>query len=194
LESGLLETVESPPAPPPPPVPSIEEDPMQTQDTMEAVSKPRPVSPTARIMIIDDDRDVISYMLAFLHERFEIFGVYDPIAAVYKIIRYQPDLIILDVSMPRMSGYQLSQLLRLNRNLRTIKILFASSKDSPEEIAYAKKLGAADYLTKPFKGEDLIHKVTAIVDGPNFIIREKALSFDEIRRAESNESLPAQFS
>jgi len=147
----------------------------------------------ARIMIIDDDSDVISFMLAVLHEQFEIFGVRDPISAIYKIIRYQPDLIMLDIAMPRLSGYQLSQLLRLNRNLRAIKILFVSSKDSPQEIAYAKKLGGVDYLVKPFDGEQLLRKVNAIVDAPDFIVREKALSFEEIRRAEVGDTSPSQF-
>ncbi|MCX8038435.1 MAG: response regulator [Candidatus Sumerlaeia bacterium] len=148
---------------------------------------------SARIMIVDDDRDIISYMLAVLRNRFEAFGVHDPVSAIYKIIRYQPDLIILDISMPRLSGYQLSQLLRLNRNLRTIKFMFASSKDSAQEIAYAKQLGAADYLVKPFEPEALLEKVLGIVEAPDFIIREKAMTFDEIRRAESADSAPSQF-
>lgn len=147
----------------------------------------------ARIMIIDDDGDVIAFMLAILRDHFEVFGVRDPVSAIYKIIRYQPDLIILDVAMPRMSGYQLSQLLRLNRTLRQIKVLFASSKDAPNEIAYAKKLGAADYQVKPFGAEELLSKVNAIVDAPDFIVREKALSFNEIRQAESTDPSPSQF-
>jgi DNA-binding response OmpR family regulator len=142
----------------------------------------------ARIMIIDDDTDIITFMSAVLRSYFEVFGVSDPVSAIYKIIRYQPDLLILDIAMPRLSGYQLSQLLRLNRNLRAIKILFASSKDSPSEIAYAKKLGAAGYLTKPFGGEDLLRQVTEIVDAPDFIIREKALRFEEILEAEKTEA------
>jgi len=148
---------------------------------------------SARIMIVDDDRDIVSYMLAVLRERFEVFGVRDPMSAIYKIIRYQPDLIILDIAMPRISGYQLSQLLRLNRNLRTIKFMFASAKDNPQEIAYAKRLGASDYLVKPFAAEELLRKVTAIVDEPDFVVREKAMGFDEIRQSESAESSPSQF-
>jgi len=161
--------------------------------TEAKVSEPPLQASTARVMVVDDDHDIISYMLAVLRERYEAFGVRDPVSAIYKIIRYQPDLIILDIAMPRMSGYQLSQLLRLNRNLRTIKFMFVSSKDNPQEIAYAKKLGAADYLVKPFSAEELMNRVTSIVDAPDLIVREKALSFQDIRNIESADSSPSQF-
>ena len=154
--------------------------------TAERIAGDVPLAPAmVRVMIIDDDPDVIAYMLAVLRERYEVFGVHDPISAIYKIIRYQPDLIILDIAMPRLSGYQLSQLLRLNRNLRTVKVMFVSSKDTAQEIAYAKKLGAADYLVKPFAAHDLLRKVAGIVDAPDFVVREKALNFHDIRIAES---------
>jgi len=158
-----------------------------------AVMRPYGDSTRARIMIIDDDSDVIAFMLAILRNHYEAFGVRDPVSAIYKIIRYQPDLIILDIAMPRLSGYQLSQLLRMNRTLRQVKVLFASSKDSPEEIAYAKRLGAADYQVKPFSPEELLAKVDAIIDAPDFIVREKALSFEEIRGAETGDPSPSQF-
>jgi len=147
----------------------------------------------ARVMIVDESREAVGRMLSVLHGRFEVFGVHDPISALYKIIRYQPDVLILNVAMPRMSGYQLSQLLRLNPNLRTIKILFVLTRNRPNEIAYAKKLGAADCLVEPFGAEELLSKVTAITEAPDFIVREKALSLTEIHYAESTDSSASQF-
>jgi DNA-binding response OmpR family regulator len=72
-------------------------------------------------------------------------------------------------------------------------VLFASSKDRPDEIAYGKKLGASGYLTKPFSADDLLRAVTAIVDAPDFIVREKAMTFEEVRQAESQEGAPVQY-
>jgi len=147
----------------------------------------------ARIMIVDDSAEVVAAMLSALRDCFEVFGVTDPVSAIYKIIRYQPDMLILDAAMPRLSGYQLSQLLRLNPNLRTIRILFVLRRSSPQEIAYAQKLGATDYLVKPIKADELLRKVTAITEAPDFIVREKALSFNDIRQAESTDPVPSQF-
>jgi DNA-binding response OmpR family regulator len=145
----------------------------------------------ARILIVDDDPQLIESMIGVLRDCFEVFGVHDPVSAIHKIIRYQPDLLIIEIAMPRMSGYQLSQLLRLNRNLKTIKILFVSPKRSPQEAAYAQKLGAAELLIKPFTAEDLLLKVTTVTEAPDFMVREKALSFDDIRRAESASPTPS---
>jgi DNA-binding response OmpR family regulator len=166
----------------------------QTPTAVRGVSAPATGQTLARILIVDDSPEVIGLMLSALRDRFEAFGVRDPVSAIYKIIRYQPDLLILEAAMPRMSGYQLSQLLRLNPNLRTISVLFVLSKSGPQEIAYAQKLGAADYVVKPIQAEELLRTVTAITEAPDFVIREKALSFEDIRRAESTDSAPSQFS
>ena len=170
----------------------------ESRSLAPAAGQPPPTAPgpdhaLARILIVDDDPELVGFMLNALRGHFEVFGVNDPVSAIYKIIRYQPDLLIIENLMPRLSGYQLSQLLRLNPNLRTIKILFVSSKGSPQEIAYAQKLGATDYLLKPFKAEDLLQRVTRITEADDFIIREKALGFDDIRCAESADPAPSQF-
>ena len=87
--------------------------------------------------------------------------------------------------MPSLSGYQLSQLLKLNRNLAQIKIMFVSSRDQPDEIEYGYRLGAAGYLTKPFTPDALESRVREIVEHPEFRVRNKTYPIAHFKRQTS---------
>lgn len=179
-------------------VPSDLEDTAAVEGRQRAPAR-KPASPLdfgdnrPRIMAIDDDPDILTFILSVLRDHVEAFGVSDPISAIDKMVRYQPDMVILDVKMPHMSGYQLSQLLRLNRNLRAIQVMFMSSNDSPKEIAYARKLGAADYLTKPFTPNQLIEKVAGVTQKAEFTIRKKSIPFDSICSAVEDDPMASIF-
>jgi DNA-binding response OmpR family regulator len=155
----------------------------------EPVPDVGPIPP--RILVIDDERAVVRQVIEALSVHFEVIGMTDPVSAIYTIIRHQPDVLILDATMPRLSGYQLSQLLRLNRNLRRVRIVFLSSNASPQARDYAHKLGAADYVVKPFSNEELRRRVYAVVDAPDFEVREKAMAIEELRRAEAKDPTPS---
>lgn len=135
-----------------------------------------------RILVIDDEPDVVFLIESFLRDDFEVLSSSRSVEAMEMIIAAEPDLILLDVEMPRMSGYQLSQLLKLNPALREIKIIFVTSRDDPQQIDYGYRLGAAGYVTKPFAPEDLQKAVRRLVDRPDFSVRPKKKKMGELHR------------
>lgn len=142
------------------------------------------VSRRVRIMIVDDDVDVVNYVKSILREDYEIIGVADSELAPEKIINYQPDIILLDIMMPKLNGFHLSHLIRINRRLRGSKIIFVSSRTDHEAVSKAFSLGATDYLEKPFTPEQLRRKIMAVTQQPDFICPKKRVNYMEILRRE----------
>ncbi len=137
-----------------------------------------------RVMIVDDDADVVNYVKSILRESYEVIGVTNAELAPEKIIAYQPDILLLDIMMPRLNGFHLSHLIRINKRLRGSKIIFVSSRSDQEAIAKAFALGASDYLEKPFTPEQLRRRLMAVVQQPDFVSPRKRLRYMEILRRE----------
>ncbi|MFH0795083.1 MAG: response regulator, partial [bacterium] len=106
-----------------------------------------PIHP--RLLVVDDDPDVYKIAELTLKDDFEMIQATDGVDAIEKILAYQPDLIVLDVMMPKMSGYQLCQSIRRNPNLKHIPIVFISAKASKKDQEYALRIGGEDFLAKP---------------------------------------------
>jgi DNA-binding response OmpR family regulator len=117
-----------------------------------------------RILIVDDDVNTIEFLRLLLQQYgYEIFSARDGCEAV-EILETQPvNLILTDVAMPRLNGYQLCQQVKsaANPHLALIPVVLMSCRTLDSDIRYAKALGADDYLTKPFVIEDLL----AVVEG-----------------------------
>lgn len=139
----------------------------------------------ARILVVDDEPDIVFLIESFLSHRYEIVTATHSLEALERIVEVEPDLLLLDIEMPSLSGYQLSQLLKLNRNLAQIKIMFVSSRDQPDEIEYGYRLGAVGYLTKPFTPDALENRVREIVEHPEFRVRSKKHPVAHFKRSTS---------
>lgn len=144
---------------------------------------PPDAPPKPRVMIIDDEPDVALLIEKILHYTYETLSSTHSVEALQRIVEAQPDIIMLDVEMPNLSGYQLSQLLKLNPALRQIRIVFVSSRDQPREVDYGFKLGAAGYVTKPFTAEELLEAVQRVVGDPEFSVRSKKWPIDQVRQS-----------
>jgi DNA-binding response OmpR family regulator len=94
---------------------------------------------------------------------------------------FEPDLAIIDVMMPRVTGYQIIEFMKKNQKFQNVMTIFLSAKDSARDIKYGYKLGANVYITKPFQPERLLKNVQmllaqAMPSGP----RKKTLSMRDI--------------
>ncbi|MFC1601174.1 response regulator [Candidatus Sumerlaeota bacterium] len=143
-----------------------------------------PTGPRARIVVIDDEREIIDFVTDILSTQYEVIGLTNPVTAVDKLVKYEPELILIDTIMPGLSGYQLSQLLRMKPSLAETKVLFVSSRESLEELEYATRLGAVGHLVKPFSREELLRRVQKVAAQEDFGVGAKRLSLDEIKRLE----------
>lgn len=114
------------------------------------------------ILAVDDQPDILRHIeLSLDMSGYHIVTARDGVTAL-NLLRTQPvDLILADVAMPHMNGYQLYEAVRANPQWTLIPFIFMSARALDSDVRYGKALGADDYLTKPFKIEDLL----AIVEG-----------------------------
>ncbi len=99
-------------------------------------------------------------MHKFLGENiFQIVMIEDPIEAASILFKIKPDLIFMDISMPRINGYKLCALLRKSTSLKETPIVMVTGRTGFIDKTRAKMVGATDYLTKPFTKTDLLSAV-----------------------------------
>lgn len=117
-----------------------------------------------RILVAEDDqdiRDLIAITLQF--SGFEVESVADGIQVLEKAQQQPFDLILLDVRMPRMTGYEACRRLREDEATQAIPIVFLSAKGQEEEIKQGLEAGAASYILKPFAPEALVRDIRAVL-------------------------------
>jgi chemotaxis family two-component system response regulator PixG len=112
---------------------------------------------TYTIACIDDSPTVLRAIESYLDETdFQVLRIENPVSALMQIIRNKPDLILLDVTMPNLDGYELCSLLRRHPSFKTTPIVMVTSNRGLIDRAKAKLVGASSYLTKPFNQSDLL--------------------------------------
>jgi two-component system, chemotaxis family, response regulator PixG len=115
------------------------------------------VDKICKIVCVDDSRIILQEIERLLTERhFNITAIDDPIQASSAIFRLEPDLILLDITMPKINGYTLCSLLRNSATCKTTPIIMVTGNTGLIDKARAKLAGANDYLTKPFTRSSLM--------------------------------------
>ena len=109
-----------------------------------------------KIVCIDDSPTILSEIQRFLDgQSFKVTAIDDPVQAVSQIFKINPDLILLDITMPRINGYKLCGLLRSSGKCDDVPIIMVSGNTGLIDKARAKLAGATDYLAKPFNKKSL---------------------------------------
>ena len=123
-----------------------------------------PVAPAAKathtIACIDDSPSILNAITNFLSDKgVAVIPINDPVKALMQIIRSKPDLILLDVTMPNLDGYELCSLLRKHPHFKHTPVVMVTSNTGFIDRAKAKLVGASGYMTKPFTETDLMKMV-----------------------------------
>ena len=120
------------------------------------------------ILIVDDEPSIV-VPIQFLMEQqgYSVLVAENGEDALDVIYKYKPDLILLDIMLPRIDGYEVCEIVRLNPEYRNIKIIFLTAKGREVEIAKGLALGANAYVTKPFSNTELIAKVKELLENTN---------------------------
>ena len=125
---------------------------------IEPRSLPRSTAHT--IACIDDSPAILKAINAYLNdENLSVIMINDPVKALMQVIRSKPDLILLDVTMPNLDGYELCSLLRKHPSFRRTPVIMVTSHSGFIDRAKAKLVGASGYLTKPFTQPELVKMV-----------------------------------
>lgn len=116
-----------------------------------------------KILIVDDDVTITNLMQMLVSmEGHQPTTVNDSLKAMEAARSVDPDLITLDLMMPDLTGFELCELLRNDPKFAKIPIVIVSAKDDSESKEKAKRVGATDYITKPFGMDEFIGKIKAL--------------------------------
>ena len=108
-----------------------------------------------RIIIVDDDGDIIQYVKAVLEDYYDVFAFENGQDAVDYFVEIEPDLVVLDAMMPVISGYEIAEVIRANPAYRDIPIIMLSVLDSMKDHEAGYIHGVTLYLTKPIEPDIL---------------------------------------
>jgi len=130
-----------------------------------------------RILVVDDDKQIVRLVKSYLgKENFSVLTAFDGEDAMRAIRAERPDLIILDLMLPKHDGFEITRWLRSDKNLAAIPVLMLTARVEDVDKIQGLDLGADDYLTKPFNPREVLARVRAI-----------------LRRAQSSPSMPRIF-
>jgi DNA-binding response OmpR family regulator len=149
-----------------------------------------------KILIVDDDPlsleffDVMLSKLGFTVEKAE-----DGVTALEQVKRFYPDLIILDNIMPKMSGWEVTKILKGDSKYREIPIIMFSALDDVKDKVEGFELGIDDYITKPFNFSEVLARIRAVLRNrelfSQIVVRESRLSLAEELSADMKNSVGA---
>ena len=113
-----------------------------------------------RILVVDDEPDVVTFIAEILKsEDFEAICAYDGISALDLAGSDRPDLILLDIMMPMMSGYEVCEQLKANPQTRRIPVICVTSAHAPAARTKSLQVGAATVVMKPFLPAELVAQI-----------------------------------
>jgi len=117
-----------------------------------------------KILVIDDERPLTELLQHMLEGNgFRVEVAHNGLEGLGKLKNFQPDLIVLDVSMPQMDGWQFLRTLRASPVTKGIKVIMCTEKNLIKEIELADELGAQAYILKPFDTERVLRKIEEIL-------------------------------
>ena len=120
--------------------------------------------PGKRILICDDDPVILRLLEVNLElEGYSVLSAHNGEEALQIATAEKPDLVILDIMMPKLDGYQTAERLKSQDETKEIPVVFVSAKAQLSDIEKGKSYGVADYLTKPFDPSDLLEIVERLV-------------------------------
>ena len=118
------------------------------------------MSEAKKILIVDDEQDIVETLKFMLEaEGYECFCAYDGENGLTLAKEIIPDLMILDVMMPKINGYKISRLLKYDTKYKDIPIIMVTARSQEEDKLIEQETGVNEYITKPFELDDIIKKV-----------------------------------
>ena len=155
-----------------------------------------------KILVVDDEKKIVEIVRAYLErEGYEVSAAYDGKSALEAVKRMPPDLVVLDLMLPQISGWDVCRALRADSN---IPIIMLTARDDVTDKIVGLELGADDYMTKPFDPKELVSRVKAVLRRsaanrvPKAVLKVADLTIDldkrDVRRSgESIELTPMEF-
>src|ERR671913_432617 len=146
--------------------------------------------PQSTVLLVDDNAQNLELLQAFLESLpVKLITAFDGIDALEKVAEHKPDLILLDVMMPRMSGFQVCKKLKSDPKTRDIQILMVTALNELGDIEQANECGTDDFVSKPVNKIELLTRVKSLLRVRHLKSElERALSYlNEIEQDEEHD-------
>ena len=113
-----------------------------------------------KILVVDDEKDIVETLVFVLKQKgYECLVAYDGEEGLQMAKETEPDLIILDVMMPKINGYKICRLLKYDAKYKDIPIIMITARSQEDDKLIGEETGANEYITKPFEFQDVLEKV-----------------------------------
>lgn len=117
-----------------------------------------------KILIVDDEPNIVmSLEYIFKKQDFDVFIARDGSEALEILKHHAPDIILLDIMMPKVDGYQTLKYIKSTNSLKDTKVVFLTAKNKASDIEKGLKLGADKYLTKPFSVKKIVSEILELL-------------------------------
>ena len=116
-----------------------------------------------KIIIVDDNAAYLSVVRVLLKQYYDVFPAPSAAKLFNVLEKLIPDLVLLDVNMPEMNGFEAIAILKENPRYKDIPVVFLTAKDDEVSAEKGLELGAADYVTKPFSGPILLKRISNLL-------------------------------
>ena len=121
---------------------------------------------TQRVLIAEDERNIVeSLRFVLTREGYEVSHALDGAEALALVRREAPDALVLDLMLPKMSGYDVLKEVRADAQTRALPILMLTAKGQAYDRQAAQDLGVDAFITKPFSNSDVIEQIARLLDG-----------------------------
>jgi len=117
-----------------------------------------------RILVVDDDKSIVKVLTAYLEQAgYQVFPAYDGEMALHTLRRERPDLVVLDLMMPKRDGWEVTKIIRADQSLATTPIIMLTARVEDTDKIVGLELGADDYVTKPFNAREVMARVKSLL-------------------------------
>lgn len=130
----------------------------------KAASDEKAEKDTKRILIIEDEEGIVKLVKMYLeHHRYEVITARDGQEGLERAKTEKPDLIVLDLMLPKMDGYKVCGLLKRDTRYAKTPVILFTAKTQEKDVKLGKEVGADAYITKPFEPEILLSKIEELI-------------------------------
>lgn len=137
---------------------------------------PETINRKYRILVVDDERRMVGFIrLNLEHDGFEVFEAYNGTQALDALRQHLPDLILLDVMMPDLDGFEV---LKMIREVSAVPVIMLTAKGEENDKVRGLELGADDYVTKPFSPRELVSRIRAVLRRGTSLDEEDSTKID----------------
>ncbi len=143
-----------------------------------------------RVLIIDDDLANVKLLSIYLEKDYDIIVAYNGKEALLKIEHEKPDIVLLDIMMPDISGYEVCERIKSNEPASFTPVIMVTALSDVEAKIRSIDIGADDYLTKPIIGEELLARIKSLLKKKHSL--EQILKSKEIMEAQNEKLLKEQ--